>query len=154
MNLGERQGAAVEADLVEHPAERIIPTLIAERHDVAHAIGLQRLRRRGGQRAIDIGQMVGTIDALQSASTDAETQKLQGTVTAQSAQLQALDQEVVNATSQAIVQDITNRNDQQKQQQAREEAIAADRHDALKKFGTMMVPDLNSDLRFGRKGGL
>ena len=103
------------------------------------------------RRQVLKGQMVGTIDALQSASTDAETQKLQGVVTAQ---LQALDQEVVNATSQAIVQDIANRNDQQKQQQAREEAIAADRHDALKKFGTMMVPDLNSDLRFGRKGGL
>ena len=106
------------------------------------------------RRQILKGQMVGTIDALQSSSTDAETQKLQGVVTAQSAQLQALDQEVVNATSQAVVQDIANRNDQKKQQQARDEAIAADRHDAMKKFGTMMVPDLSNDIRFGRKGGL
>ena len=106
------------------------------------------------RRQVLKGQMVGTIDALQSASTDAETQKLQGVVTAQAAQLQTLDQEIVNATSQTIVQDISNRNDEQKRQQARDEAIAADRHDAMKKFGTMMVPDLNSELRFGRKGGL
>ena len=96
------------------------------------------------------GQMVGTIDQLQSATTDAETQKLQGVLTGQSAQLQATDQEIVNATSQAVVQDIANRNDEQKQQQAHNEEIAADRHDAFKKFGTMMVPDVNSDVRFGR----
>ena len=53
-SLGERQGAAVEADLVEHPAERIIPTLIADRHDVAHAIGFQGLRRRGDERPVHI----------------------------------------------------------------------------------------------------
>ncbi len=96
------------------------------------------------------GQMAGTINDLQAASTDAATQKLQGVVTAQAAQLQALDQEVVNATSQAVVQDIANRNDEAKQQHARNEEIAAERHDALKKFGTMMVPDVTSDLRFGR----
>lgn len=96
------------------------------------------------------GQMVGTITDLQAASTDAETQKLQGVVTAQAAQLQALDQEIVNATSQAVVQDISNRNDEAKQQQARAEEIAAERHDALTKFGTMMVPDVTSDVRFGR----
>ena len=96
------------------------------------------------------GQMVETVDQLQAASTDAETQKLQGVVTAQSAQLQAIDQEITNATSQAVVQDIANRNNEQKQQQARSEQIAADRQDAMKKFGTMMVPDVSSDIRFGR----
>ena len=102
------------------------------------------------RRQVLKGRMVGTIDALQSATTDAETQKLQGVVTAQAAQLQALDQEVVNATSQAVVQDIANRNNERKQEQARSEAIAADRHDAMKKYGTMLVPDTNSDIRFGR----
>jgi hypothetical protein len=98
------------------------------------------------------GQMVGTIDRLQASTTDAETQKLQGVVTAQAAQLQSLDDEIANAASQAVVQDISNRNDEAKQQQARNEEIAAERHDALKKFGTMMVPDVNSDVRFGRSG--
>ena len=102
------------------------------------------------RRQVLKGQMVGTLDALQASSTDAETQKLQGVVTAQAAQLQALDQEVVSATSQAVVQDIANRNNERKHEQARSEAIAADRHDAMKKYGTMLVPDTNSDIRFGR----
>lgn len=98
-------------------------------------------------------QMAQTIDQLQSATTDAETQKLQAVLTGQSAQLQAIDQEITGATSQAVVQDITNRNDGQKQQKAQTEEVASDRHDAFKKFGTMMVPDVNSDLRFGRGNG-
>ena len=102
------------------------------------------------RRQVLKGQMVGTIDRLQSSTTDAETQKLQGVVTAQSAQLQSIDNEIANAASQAVVQDISNRNNEAKQQQARNEEIAAERHDALKKFGTMMVPDVNSDVRFGR----
>ena len=104
------------------------------------------------RRQVLKGQMVGTIDRLQSSTTDAETQKLQGVVTAQAAQLQSIDEEITNAASQAIVQDISNRNNEQKQQQARSEAIAADRHDAMKKYGTMLVPDVRSDLRFGRSG--
>jgi hypothetical protein len=99
------------------------------------------------------GQIAATIDQLQAATTDAETQKLQGVLTGQAAQLQAIDHEVDNATSQSVVQDIANRNDQQKQQQAQDEEIAADRQDAMTKFGTMMVPDVNNDLRFGSGSG-
>ena len=102
------------------------------------------------RRQVLKGQMVGTIDRLQSSTTDAETQKLQGVVTAQAAQLQSIDDEIANAASQAVIQDISNRNNEAKQQQARNEEISAERHDALKKFGTMMVPDVNSDIRFGR----
>lgn len=98
-------------------------------------------------------QIAGTIGQLQSATTDAETQKLQGVLTGQSAQLQAIDQELASATSHTVVQDIANRNDEQKQQQAHNEEIAADRLDAFKKFGTMMVPDVNSDIRFGKGSG-
>ena len=54
LNLGQRQHAAVEADFVEHAAERIIPLQVADRHDVARAIGFQGLRRRGPQDSIDI----------------------------------------------------------------------------------------------------
>jgi hypothetical protein len=99
------------------------------------------------------GQIAATIDQLQAATTDAETQKLQGVLTGQAAQLQAIDHEVDNATSQSVVQDIANRNDQQKQQEAQDEEIAADRQDAMTKFGTMMVPDVNNDLRFGNGSG-
>jgi hypothetical protein len=98
-------------------------------------------------------QMSATVAQLQASTTDAETQKLHGVLTGQTAQLHAVDQEIVNATSQSVVQDISNRNDEEKQQQARDEEIAADRHDALTKFGAMMVPDTRSDLRFGRSSG-
>ena len=89
------------------------------------------------------------MNQLQAATTDAETQKLQGVLTAQSAQLAALGDDETHAATQAVVQDIANRNDQQKQQEAQDEEIAADRQDALTKFGTMMVPDTTSNLRFG-----
>jgi hypothetical protein len=101
------------------------------------------------RRQVLKGQMVTTVNQLQASTTDAETQKLQGVVTAQAAQLQAIDQEVADAASQAVVQDIANRNNAEKQQQARNEELAAERHDAFKKFGGMMLPDVNSDLRFG-----
>jgi hypothetical protein len=95
------------------------------------------------------GQMVSTVNRLQAATTDAEAQKLQGVVTAQAAELQAIDQEVTVAASQAMVQDIANRNNAEKQQQARNEELAAERHDAFTKFGGMMLPDVKSDVRFG-----
>ncbi|MEP6509138.1 MAG: hypothetical protein ABJC63_13020 [Gemmatimonadales bacterium] len=92
------------------------------------------------------GQMVATAQQLQSASTDAETQKLSGVLASQGAELQALDSEVGFAASQALVQDIANRADAQKQENAHNEEIAADRHDALKKAGSMLVPDVTSDI--------
>jgi hypothetical protein len=101
------------------------------------------------QRQALKSQIADTVNQLQAATTDAETQKLQGVLTAQSAQLDALGDDETNAATQAVVQDIANRNDQQKQQEAQDEEVAADRQDALTKFGTMMVPDTNSNLRFG-----
>jgi hypothetical protein len=97
--------------------------------------------------------MAGTVTQLQSATTDAETQKLQGVLAGQSAQLQAIDQEIASAASQVAVQDAANRNDAEKQQRAQNEEIAADRHDAFTKFGAMMLPDVDNDLRFGRSSG-
>jgi hypothetical protein len=102
------------------------------------------------QRQALKSQIADTVNQLQAATTDAETQKLQGVLTAQSAQLAALGDDETHAATQAVVQDIANRNDQHKQQEAQDEEIAADRQDALTKFGTMMVPDTNNNLRFGR----
>jgi hypothetical protein len=95
-------------------------------------------------------RMAETVCRLQEATTAAETQKLQGTLAAEGVELQALEYELTAATSQTVVQDIANRNNAEKQTQAQLEAIAADRRDAFSKFGTLMVPDIRSDLRFGR----
>ncbi len=92
------------------------------------------------------GEMVATTQKLQSSSTDAETQKLAGVVAGQGAELEALDREVQFATSQAVMQDISNRNDAEKRQNAHTEEIAADRHDAMKKAGAMLVPDVTNDI--------
>lgn len=96
------------------------------------------------------GQMEATVCRLQASTTDAETQKLNGVLTAQGAELHGMDVELANAASVAMVQDIGNRNDIAKQKHQQHESLAADRHDAMKKFGAMMVPDTHSDIRFGR----
>jgi hypothetical protein len=56
-----------------------------------------------------------TTQQLQSATTDAEVQKLQGVLTSLNSDLASTDDEVNQAASAALVQDIQNRNDQQKQ---------------------------------------
>lgn len=67
-----------------------------------------------------------TTRALQSATTDAEVQKLQGTLASQNAQLAALQGDVQNAATQVLVQDALNRNDAEKQEEAEREKNAAE----------------------------
>jgi hypothetical protein len=90
--------------------------------------------------------------ALQASTTDAETQKLTGTLIAQSAELEAIDREMNFAAFQAILQDIDNRNDGSRQSEATAENLAADKNDALQKMSSLMVPDSESKLRFGGTG--
>jgi len=59
-----------------------------------------------------------TTEQLQSASSDAEVQKLHAVLTGLNTDLANTDDELNQAADSAIVQDIQNRNDQQKQQQA------------------------------------
>lgn len=79
--------------------------------------------------------------ALQSATTDAEVQKLKGAIAAQSAELEALQHEVANAASHVLVQDAENRNAEEKRQEAQAEADIADWSDANRKFdGGLSLP--------------
>ena len=59
-----------------------------------------------------------TTEQLQNATTDAEVQKLHGVLTSLNGDLASTDDEVNQAVDSALVQDIQNRNDQQKQIQA------------------------------------
>lgn len=68
----------------------------------------------------------GTTTALQAATTDAQVQKLRGVLASQQAELSALQAEVQQAASQVLVQDALNRNDGEKQRQARQEQDAAE----------------------------
>jgi len=67
------------------------------------------------RRATIKGQIAQTTQQLQNATTDAEVQKLQGVLTSLNSDLASTDAEVNQAVGSALVQDIQNRNDQQKQ---------------------------------------
>jgi hypothetical protein len=66
-------------------------------------------------------QIATTTQQLQSATTDAETQKLTGVLIGYNAELAAVDREVEQAATQLAAQDIENRADQERQNTARRE---------------------------------
>ena len=70
------------------------------------------------RRATIKAQIAQTTQQLQGATTDAQVQKLQGVLTSLNGDLASTDDEINQAASAAMVQDIQNRNDQQKQIQA------------------------------------
>ena len=105
------------------------------------------IRWRRGRSKTRIAE---TVARIQDASTASEVQKLQGIISAQAVELQSLDQELNAAAAQTVVQDIANRTNFRKNEQAQAESLAVDRHDALVKFGTLTIPDVQGELRFGR----
>ena len=54
LNLGEGQGAAIDPDFIEQPAEGIIALQVADRHDMGRTVGFQGLGGRGDERTIHI----------------------------------------------------------------------------------------------------
>jgi len=72
--------------------------------------------------------------ALQSAKTDAEVQKLSVAIAAQSADLNSVDHEVNQSLASALVQDVENRNDERKQQQAIAEQRQAEFREAITNY--------------------
>jgi hypothetical protein len=80
------------------------------------------LQRRAALKA----QIASTTDALQSATTASEVQKLTGVLIGQSAALAATDKEIDQAGTLSLVQDIENRNDVEKQATARSEQQRAE----------------------------
>ena len=81
-------------------------------------------------------QIAQTTQQLQNASTDAEVQKLQGVLTGLNGDLASTDSEVSQAVDSAVVQDIQNRNDEQKQQKALLEQQNAEFHEAINNYAT------------------
>ena len=79
-------------------------------------------------------QIAQTTQQLQAATTDAEVQKLQGVLTSLNADLASTDDEVNQAAASAMVQDIQNRNDQQKQIQALTEQQNAEFTEAVSNY--------------------
>jgi len=75
-----------------------------------------------------------TTEQLQNATTDAEVQKLHGVLTSLNGDLASTDDEVNQAASSAMVQDIQNRNDQQKQIQALTEQQNAEFEESVSNY--------------------
>ena len=88
------------------------------------------------RRAAIKDQIAQTTRQLQNATTDAQVQKLQAVLTSLNGDLASTDDEVNQAASSALVQDIQNRNDRQKQQQALQEQQNAEFHEAVNNYTT------------------
>lgn len=87
------------------------------------------------RRAAIKTQIAQTADQLQSATTDAEVQKLSGVLTGLSADLASTDAQVNQALASALVQDIQNRNDERKQTEALTEQQNAEFQEAVANYG-------------------
>ena len=80
-------------------------------------------------------EIAATTEQLKAATTDAEVQKLQGVLIGLSAALNNTDYEINQATTAALVQDIANRNDAQRQVDAKKEQQHAEFTEAIQKYG-------------------
>lgn len=87
------------------------------------------------------GQIKATVAQLQSATTMAEAQKLQGVITGQSAELAAIDRERDAALGPIIVSGIENVTDAARQDEARLEERMVDFRTSSDKFARLLTPD-------------
>ncbi|MBK7998101.1 MAG: DUF4141 domain-containing protein [Verrucomicrobia bacterium] len=76
-----------------------------------------------------------TTTALKNATTDAEVQKLTGVLIGLSSALNNTDYEINQATASALVQDVANRNETQRQAEAKKEQQHAEFTEAVQKYG-------------------
>jgi hypothetical protein len=86
------------------------------------------------RRATIKDEIAQTTQQLQNATTDAQVQKLHAVLTSLNGDLASTDDEVNQAVDSALVQDIQNRNDQQKQVQALTEQQNAEFTEAVSNY--------------------
>jgi hypothetical protein len=80
-------------------------------------------------------EIAATTDQLKAATTDAEVQKLTGILIGLSSALNNTDYELNQASASALVQDIANRNDTQRQVEAQKEQQHAEFTEAVQQYG-------------------
>ena len=88
------------------------------------------------RRAALKAQIAATTQKLQSSTTDAETQKLQGVLTGLNGALAATDKEADQAVGLTLVQQAANQNDKDKQVKAESEEQQAEFSESLQNYGT------------------
>jgi chromosome segregation ATPase len=117
----------------DHPTARQPIQTVCGHHQ--HRQQLCHVADNAAQRRATIkDQIAQTTQQLQNATTDAEVQKLHGVLTSLNGDLASTDDEVNQAASAAMVQDIQNRNDQQKQIQALTEQQNAEFTEAVSNY--------------------
>jgi hypothetical protein len=99
------------------------------------------------RRATIKDEIAQTTQQLQAATTDAQVQKLHAVLTSLNADLASTDDEVNQAATSALVQDIQNRNDQQKQVQALTEQQNAEFEESISNY-TAKFQLLNQPVQF------
>jgi hypothetical protein len=86
------------------------------------------------RRATIKDEIAQTTEQLQNATTDAQVQKLHAVLTSLNGDLASTDDELNQAADSAVVQDIQNRNDQQKQAQALTEQQNAEFEESVSNY--------------------
>ena len=86
------------------------------------------------RRATIKDEIAQTTEQLQNATTDAQVQKLHAVLTSLNGDLASTDDELNQAADSAMVQDIQNRNDQQKQIQALTEQQNAEFEESMSNY--------------------
>ncbi|MDQ6626269.1 MAG: hypothetical protein M3Y69_09075 [Verrucomicrobiota bacterium] len=89
------------------------------------------LSRRDNLRS----QIASTTGQLQASTTDAETQKLTGVLVGYNAELATVDHEVDRAAAQVVNQDVENRADREREEQARREERQAQMEESFRRYG-------------------
>ncbi|HEY1718302.1 MAG TPA: hypothetical protein VGH42_08430 [Verrucomicrobiae bacterium] len=88
------------------------------------------------RRATIKDEIAQTTEQLKNATTDAQVQKLHAVLTSLNGDLASTDDEMNQAADSAVVQDIQNRNDQQKQIQALTEQQNAEFEESMSNYAT------------------
>lgn len=89
-------------------------------------------------------QIAATTQQLQASTTDAETQKLTGVLVGYNAELEAVDREIEHAAAQLAAQDIENRADKDRQDEARREERRAQMEEGVRRFGEVFQLDTSA----------
>ncbi len=85
-----------------------------------------------------------TTQQLQAATTDAETQKLTGVLVGYSSELESVDHEIDQAAAQVATQDIENRADRERQEQARQEERRAQLEEEFRRYSETFQIDASA----------
>jgi hypothetical protein len=89
-------------------------------------------------------QIAATIQELQSSTTDAETQKLNGVLAGYTAELQTVDREIDHAAEQVATQDAENRADRELDEQARREERQAQIQEGFSNYSNAFQIDTSA----------